>query len=1745
MIVNSVPGTLFPAQELTIAQLLAGGDSYLSEYITIKNAVLGATSGSYTSVTDSTSSINIYKAAAFPAELVVGDTIDLYAAFSKYNTIYQLRNNSSADYIEVEPPIVDSIDTSITFPIASWAGTNVTVTAGNAIYADLDTANDSLDASAVLTHSTGNLPLLTLSSGKTIGYNNSPAGTYYQLSLNTAQYGNIGLSLKLRSSATGPKNFKVLYSTTGESGTFVEASATVFSITTKGVYESFSTTLPADANKCSNLIVRIQVADSVSVGNGTIASGGTNYMTEIKVIGNPAVSSTIAGYPTISPANTLTLMGQDITITSATKGASIYYTVNGGAEMLYDSANKPVITAFPYKISAYAVKDGLTNSIKISRTYTQAQVVAVTSSKNGGPVTLNTKILLNTETAGAALMYSTDDGATWLEYIAANGIVLNTLPITIKAKAVLAGYLDSEISTFAFTLKENVNYSVYFGQIHSHTTYSDGAGTCAEAFAYAKNIAEQIDFLAITDHSNSFDNPSTATILNGSMSTEWVEGHTLADSYTDNTFVGIYGYEMTWSNGLGHMNTYNTDGFQTREQAGYNTYSTALANYYAALKTDMDSISMFNHPGTTFGDFESFSHYDETIDGLISLIEVGNGEGAVGSSGYFASYEFYTQALDRGWHLAPTNNQDNHKGVWGDANTARTVILADSLTRENIYDALRNMRTYATEDNDLAINYTLNNEIMGTVMDTKPADVAIKVVVNDPTDTAIGNVEVIVNGGLSIASQIVADNDETVTFNLTPDYSYYYIRITESDGDIAVTAPVWISDVEAMGITSVTTSTALPIKDKAVTVTAKLYNNEIDPLTINSMEFSVDGTTIHTADLAAAGITAVTTGKTVSYSFDYTHAFVGAVSINAVVNATIDGVVKVFHSTLKLEYSDPAMVTNVIVDGTHYNDYVSGYYSGNMGNFTALAAGKMTQVTVVKDAITAEMLANCDLLVISAPAKKTSAGAYVPSHFEDSFIALVKTYTDNGGDIIVCGLADYQDTADSQSTTEINKLLAAIGATTKINSDEAYDTVNNGGSPYRLYLTNFNTSSEYMEGIAAGQVYSQYSGCTVLLDSTAVGAGTAEYLVKGHATTYSIDTKTFGGNYTEIPMGEAVILARESLASGSNVFVAGGVFMSNFEVAVTMDNAGTLPYCNRNICLNILASVKKEIAVSTVAETRAGVLGSVYAVEGIVTAGTTSGNAFFDTIYVQDATGGINIFPINSGNILVGQKVKVVGYLSSYLGDLELKVIEATVTDTSLNPLAATEVTTKEAMDYTVNGGKLIKIKGVVEDIIIKNSVVETIIIKDESDTAARVFIDGYIGYSDVNSVKLEDLFKVGDTISAVGLASYDTEGARIRVRDRSEILFVKAAPIIYETDISYAGGNCTTTLFATKDQGHITALVQIDAEALLLKAKAEASRRRPLPVIIPISNAAFEEEVKKADVVDVDITIILPTSVLNSDIINIKNIIMNSALLQAAGAGNKSITVSVKDENEKVMYSWSFAGTDLAKIVSLKDVNLSLSVNEPDKKFKNDRNIFNGKGIKDNNVLVIDFNHSGTLPAPADMKIYVGNAIDTSSKYGLKLNGNAYVYYYNSKTGKLETLPFGTECFIDAEGYLTFEIIHCSDYVVLPKKADKRIVATLLDQVKISIERERLSLRGNKNSAVITAELPDTLELVENLSDETLFDCIGAVTLTYTSSNLRAVKVDDAGKVTAVGRGIAIVSVKVRLYNDETKTIRYLITVK
>ena len=63
-------------------------------------------------------------------------------------------------------------------------------------------------------------------------------------------------------------------------------------------------------------------------------------------------------------------------------------------------------------------------------------------------------------------------------------------------------------------------------------------------------------------------------------------------------------------------------------------------------------------------------------------------------------------------------------------------------------------------------------------------------------------------------------------------------------------------------------------------------------------------------------------------------------------------------------------------------------------------------------------------------------------------------------------------------------------------------------------------------------------------------------------------------------------LAHETLDSGANVFVAGTVFISDFEVKAEQDNIWDLPYLNKTIVENILDEVTVELETTPIETVR-------------------------------------------------------------------------------------------------------------------------------------------------------------------------------------------------------------------------------------------------------------------------------------------------------------------------------------------------------------------------------------------------------------------------------------------------------------------------------------------------------------------------------------------------------------------------------
>ena len=1020
--------------------------------------------------------------------------------------------------------------------------------------------------------------------------------------------------------------------------------------------------------------------------------------------------------------------------------------------------------------------------------------------------------------------------------------------------------------TWSFTVGE-AKSRLYFGQLHSHTQYSDGSGTLESALKYVADLpaSANVDFVAFTDHSNYFDktgevNPeealydmSKATAYSQDRWASYKDAVAVFNTEKAGSMVAIAGFEMTWSGGPGHINTFNTPGIVSRNNKTLNnkTDDAGMKAYYALLSKPegASSISQFNHPGTTFGTFKDFAYWDAVIDSRMYLVEVGNGEGQIGAGGYYPSYSEYIKALDKGWHLAPTNNQDNHKGRWGNANDARDVILTDDFSEQGIYQAMRDMRIYATEDKNLEIGYTVNGMPLGSIITEVPEKLTFDISFYDPDPTdSIKKVELVVNSGKVAYKWDSATElaNGAVSVELAPEYSYYFVRITQGDGDIAVTAPVWVGESLKLGISSAVCGTATPVTDEELTITTTLFNSENADAVIQSVTYTVNGKELEgTKD----GATTVPASGTSAVTFRYTPKAARVMTVTVTAVLTLKDKDYTFTKDVTLDVLNASKLVYIGIDASHYNEYVAGNYKDSMGNFGNLAAEY--SVRTVQLNTSEELIAACGntkykALILTAPSRRLEAAQKDPKTYSEAELAAIKAFNEMGGTVILAGWSDnYENYPVIQENPAIkhmaetqNDVLAALGSSLRISDDATYDDVRSaadGVDKWRLYFSTYNMDHPLLKGVIFDaehpfdklytERFSHYGGASIYAvdekgEPTSAMPATVSPVVYGHATTYSVDVDNDGRGGAGVPKyayaegdNRLMVMATEQLAGKGQIIVSGAAFMSNFEVQAQVDNAAEKNYSNYRICENLLAmfNTTEITPIKTVQEEPDE--GVKFTIEGIVTSnasGYDKDTAFFDCIYLQDETAGINAFPV-AGNFKIGDKVRITGTTSSYQGERQIAV--TSIAKLGEGEAPAPKAVTAAQLENKGFLGSLVTVEGTATKIEYSNGLIQTIMVRDDSGKEARVFIDGYI-----TTAKDVENAAVGCHVKATGLASYDdtfvlADGTpiaqRIRIRDRADVVCTAGETPVKTWNITYVldGGVINGDYPTTYEEGTVTVL--------------------------------------------------------------------------------------------------------------------------------------------------------------------------------------------------------------------------------------------------------------------------------------------------------------------------------------------------
>jgi len=332
---------------------------------------------------------------------------------------------------------------------------------------------------------------------------------------------------------------------------------------------------------------------------------------------------------------------------------------------------------------------------------------------------------------------------------------------------------------FIMTANGQPGFNVYFGNLHSHTNNSDGQGTPFEAYTFARDSAH-IDFLGVTDHLEYLSFMSYMSAL------------TTADAMTqDSVFVGIYGYEWT-SSYYGHCDVFATEQMISASSSSLSPGGWDLLTSF--VRANPPAFAQFNHPGrySWFNNWDDFNYVNSSVDSVFPLIEFQN---------ITEAQNFYERSLNKGWHVSPVWNQDNHYGDWGLKNNGRAGIWATDLSRSSLYNAIRNRRTFATMDKNASVWIESGNVNMGSVTNWSQST-PVHLVLNDNDNEMWYRIELVTSKGVLDSIFPTGAGNIDTTLMITDTVNWVFIRASQLDADMIWSAPVFFESTTSISLSA-------------------------------------------------------------------------------------------------------------------------------------------------------------------------------------------------------------------------------------------------------------------------------------------------------------------------------------------------------------------------------------------------------------------------------------------------------------------------------------------------------------------------------------------------------------------------------------------------------------------------------------------------------------------------------------------------------------------------------------------------------------------------------------------------------------------------------------------------------------------------------------------------------------------------------------------------------------------------------
>jgi hypothetical protein len=342
------------------------------------------------------------------------------------------------------------------------------------------------------------------------------------------------------------------------------------------------------------------------------------------------------------------------------------------------------------------------------------------------------------------------------------------------------------------------DWHFYFGDIHGHTSLSDGTGDVDEYYFMRRDLYS-LDFAALTDHDSFVGNTLSPS--------EWEEIKAITEHFNEaGKFVTLFGQEWTSlrvPRGGGHMNVYST-------RRDIPLFDHALPEFDNAAKLveaarSHGALVVPHHIGWTGVVWEALA---PDVAPLVEIVSVHGAHEYMGNRplphrGGMAGH-FVQDGLARGLKLGFVGGTDCHGLLWQHGECWKrdpyqaglTGVLARELTREAVFEALRKRRCFATSGIFMRMVFEVNGAPMGSEIE---ADEAVQIKVDVASESPLRWLEIVRDnetvhsyGGEGHRSAFKWTDPEW-SEREPGETSYYYLRVICRDDNMAWSSPVWVT----------------------------------------------------------------------------------------------------------------------------------------------------------------------------------------------------------------------------------------------------------------------------------------------------------------------------------------------------------------------------------------------------------------------------------------------------------------------------------------------------------------------------------------------------------------------------------------------------------------------------------------------------------------------------------------------------------------------------------------------------------------------------------------------------------------------------------------------------------------------------------------------------------------------------------------------------------------------------------------